>query len=189
MSRHAVLLAAILCCIALAVHAGVARAHEEITVGDYTVEIGWQNEPPQAWEENALVLHIVHTNGGQPVVDAAGLTVTLAYGGQEKLLALQPMEEAGTFSAPVVPTLAGQYAVFLGGTLGGAQVDAVIEPEEVGFGNGDRSAVEETQLFPQVTPAPQDAGSAEWNWVLYVGIGIGLLVLLFAPFQILRPRR
>ena len=38
--------------------APVARAHETITVGNFTVEYGWVNEPPVAGQPNAVVINI-----------------------------------------------------------------------------------------------------------------------------------
>ena len=189
MNRRLIGIAGILCLLVLGTHVQEVRAHEEITIGDYTVEVGWQNEPPVAWQENALVLHIVRTSDGQPLADASGLTVTISYGGQEKRLTLWSMEEPGAFSAPVIPTVAGKYTLFFGGTLGGVAVDAHMDPEEVGFGNGDRSAADESLQFPIVTQSSENAESNGSNWILYAGIAIGLLILLFIPFQILKPRR
>lgn len=189
MNRHSILLACILCLIALATPVGSVRAHEEITIGDYTVEVGWQNEPPIAWQENAIVLHIVHASDGQPIEDVSSLTLSIAYGGYEKELSLQPLEESGEFSAPVIPTVAGTYTIFLGGTLGDTPVDAHMEPEEVAFGSGERSNADESLQFPDTRVAPQASPQDGRNWLLYAGIAVGLLVLLFVPFQILRPRR
>src|SRR5512134_2541224 len=40
-----------------------ALAHEEITVGNYVIEYGWQEEPPVAGRPNAIVLAIGGAEG------------------------------------------------------------------------------------------------------------------------------
>jgi hypothetical protein len=70
-----------------------AFAHTSITVGDYTVEIGWVNEPAIVGQQNAIVVNVSTTSDDQPVEDVSALTVAVSYGGQSKTLTLQPLGE------------------------------------------------------------------------------------------------
>jgi len=66
----------------------LALAHEGVTIGDYEIEIGWINEPPIVGQQNAIIVNVSNTSGGdaRPVEDVSTLTVTISYGGQVKLL-------------------------------------------------------------------------------------------------------
>jgi len=118
--KQALWLSGLLALIALILNFQLTLAHESITVGDYTLEVGWLNEPPVAGQNNAIVVHVLTTSDNQPVEDVSSLTVTISYGGQNKTLTLEPVDEhsPGQFIAPIVPTVPGQYAVIFGGRLG-----------------------------------------------------------------------
>src|SRR6186997_1097056 len=117
MKKRNLSIAGLICLIALALNFQLALAHQSITVGDYTLEIGWLSEPPIVGQQNAIVVNVSTTSGGQPVEDVSSLTVTVSYGGQDKTLTLQPLGEdtPGQFVAPIVPTVPGQYTIKLGG--------------------------------------------------------------------------
>jgi hypothetical protein len=122
---------ALIVLLALLTHYQVAFAHEGITVGDYGLEVGWVNEPPVVGQQNAIIVNV--SNKSEPVEDVSALTVTVSYGDQNKLLTLQPLGEdtPGQFVAPILPTVAGQYTIVLGGKLGDTDVNVSVEPEEV----------------------------------------------------------
>jgi hypothetical protein len=149
-------------------------AHEAITVGEYTIEIGWLNEPPIAGQQNAIVVNVSRTSDEQPVEDVSGLTVTVSYGGQEKLLTLQPLGEdtPGQFIAPILPTVPGQYMLKLGGSLGDTPADVEVEPEEV--------EPADTLEFPSIESTNQSASTAAMNWLIYLSLLIGLIALVLA---------
>jgi hypothetical protein len=147
-----------------------ALAHETVTVGDYEIEFGWLNEPPIVGSQNAIVVNVFNTSSGEeePVEDVSSLTVAISYGGQDKMLTLQPLGEdtPGQFVAPVVPTVAGEYTLIFGGKLGDTDVnDVQAHPEEV------QSA--DILQFPKVESANQSAGTG--NWLAGLGILIGLI--------------
>lgn len=156
-----------------------ALAHESITVGEYTLEIGWLNEPAIAGQQNAIVVNVSTTSDEQPVEDVSGLTLGIAYGNQEKSLTLQSLGEdtPGQFTAPIVPTIAGKYTIQFGGTLGSTAVDAAVEPEEV--------QPVDTIQFPSLADASQqsaNSGAGDWlTWLSVllglVGIGLGVTAL------------
>jgi hypothetical protein len=149
-------------------------AHETITIGNYEIEVGWVNEPPIVGQQNGIVVNVSDTSNGdaQPVEDVSALTVSVSYGGQEKILTLQPLGEdtPGQFVAPILPTVAGQYTVKLGGNLGNTAVNAEVEPEEV--------ASADTLQFPGVEPAAQNTSAGMESWLIYLSLLIGLIALV-----------
>ena len=169
MSKRNLFIAGFVCLMALLFNAQGALAHEAVTIGDYTLEIGWLSEPPIVGQQNAIVVNVFTTSDEQPVEDISGLTVTVLYGGQEKLLTLQPLREdtPGQFTAPILPTVPGQYTLKLGGSLGGTPADVEAEPEEV--------APADTLQFPSVESTDQSASAAAVNWMNYLSLLIGLI--------------
>lgn len=182
MSRRSFGIAGLLCLIALILNFQLALAHESITVGDYTLEIGWLSEPPIVGQQNAIVVNVSTTSDGQPVEDVSGLTVAVSYGGQDKTLTLQPLgeETPGQFVAPILPTVAGQYTVKLGGTLGDAAVDTQVDPEEVGSAD--------TLQFPSVESAQPNADLGMMHWLIYVSLLIGLIALILGVMALRKSR-
>ena len=167
----------------------LALAHEPITVGDYTLEIGWLSEPPIVGGQNAIVVNVSTTSDGQPVEDVSSLTVTVSYGGQNKTLTLQPLGEdtPGQFIAPILPAVLGQYTIKLGGALGDTAVNAEVEPEEV------QSA--DTLQFPSVASAAsassseQSADLGTMHWLIYISLLVGLTALVLAVMALRSSRR
>ena len=151
-----------------------ALAHESITVGDYEIEIGWVNEPAIAGQQNAIAVNVTNTSSEKPVEDVSSLTVTVSYGGQSKELTLQPLgeETPGQFAAPILPAVAGEYTLKLGGNLGETAVDAEVHPEEV--------LPADTLQFPSLEAADQSANTTNagaTNWLIYLSLLIGLISL------------
>ena len=150
----------------------LAFAHESITVGDYTLEIGWLSEPPIVGQQNAIVVNVSTTADQQPVEDVSTLTVTISYGGQTKTLTLQPLGEdtPGQFVAPILPTVPGEYTVILGGKLVNTTVDAETHVEEV------QPAA--TLQFPNVNSEQQSADLGVMHWLIYLSLMIGMIALI-----------
>jgi hypothetical protein len=172
MKKQTLWLSGLLALMALILNFQFALAHESITVGDYTLEVGWLNEPPVAGQNNAIVVHVSTTSDEQPVEDVSSLTVTISYGGQNKTLTLKPVDEhsPGEFMAPVVPTVPGQYTVIFGGRLGESTfVDVQVEPEEV--------QPADTLAFPNTAPEDQGTNVGIMNWLIYLSLLIGLIAL------------
>ena len=183
MKRQTLWLAGLFAFFALILNFQLALAHESITVGDYTLEIGWLNEPPVVGQSNAIVVHVSTASDGQPVEDVSSLTVTISYGGQDKTLTLEAVDEhsPGQFMAPVVPTVPGQYTVKIGGSLGETTfVDVQVEPEEV--------QPADTLQFPNVDSAQQTIDSGMINWLLYLSLLIGMIALVLAVMALRRAR-
>jgi hypothetical protein len=101
-------------------------AHISKTLGNFTVEVGWSNEPPLVGEINNA---IVQVNKGTesnftPVRNALSeMYVLVKYGGVTKTLDFKPSEQsAGLYQAEMIPTRLGSYSLVLNGTLQGQSI-------------------------------------------------------------------
>jgi hypothetical protein len=109
-----------------------ALAHEETDFGDIKVVAGWVNEPPLANQLNGIILMVSQVSNGQPVNNApAQLDVTLQKGADNMPLNFQPTEEAGSYTATILPTQPGQYAVVMQGAVAGQAINGQIQIEDV----------------------------------------------------------
>ena len=171
MNKKNLWIAGLISLVALVLNFQLALAHESVTIGDYEIEIGWVNEPPIVRQQNAIVVNVSNTSGGdaQPVEDVSSLTVTVSYGGQSKALILQPLGEdtPGQFVAPILPTIPGLYTITLGGTLGDTSVNVDVQPEEV--------QPADILQFPKVESSGQNSDSATKDWLLWLALLIGLV--------------
>jgi hypothetical protein len=107
-------------------------AHEEVVMGDISIVAGWVDEPPLLNQLNGIVLIITQVSNGQPVNNAlAQADIILQKGAETRPLEFQPTEEAGTYTATILPTQTGQYAIVMRGTIAGQAIDGQIEIEDV----------------------------------------------------------
>ena len=107
-------------------------AHEEVVMGDISIVAGWVDEPPLVDQLNGIVLIVTQVSNGQPVNNAlAQADITLQKGAETRPLEFQPTEEAGTYTATILPTQTGQYAIVMQGTIAGQAIDGQIEIEDV----------------------------------------------------------
>jgi hypothetical protein len=132
MEKFALFLGALLLLSLLAFNPGPVVAHEEVTFGDITIVGGWVDEPPLVNELNGIILNMTQVSSGQPVNNAlAQLDVTLQKGADSRPLEFQPSEESGAYTATILPTQTGQYAIVMRGTIAGQAIDGQIEIEDV----------------------------------------------------------
>jgi hypothetical protein len=132
MEKVALFLAVTLLLSFLAFNPGPVLAHEEVSFGDINVVAGWVDEPPLVNQLNGVLLIITQVSNGQPVNNAlAQVDVNLQKGSETRPLEFQPSEEAGTYTATILPTQTGQYAVVMRGTIAGQAIDGQIEIEDV----------------------------------------------------------
>jgi hypothetical protein len=118
--------------IAIAIDYRPAMAHVEMVTGDIRIVAGWLNEPPILDQLNDVVLIITRVSDGQPINNALSqVVVTLNKGTQSKSLQFQPTEESGTYTATILPTEPGQYAVVMNGTIAGQAIEGQTEIEDV----------------------------------------------------------
>lgn len=124
-----------------------AAAHTRVELGPYVLILGWEQEPVVVGERNALLLEV--TKDDEPV---EGLESTLdfvvLYGGQTFTGNLNPTTTPGLYAAEILPTVRGQYAVELSGSIEDLQVNEIVEPEEV--------LPAEVLQFPESPPDTRD---------------------------------
>ncbi len=172
----AVLLAFILALIAVP----ATHAHVRVEVGPYVVVVGWLAEPPVVGERNSITVEI--SEDGQPVTDAAAtLNVELRYGPESSRANLQPTAVPGLYTVDIFPTVRGQYAVRLFGSLGETAVDETVRPEEVFPASNIQ--------FPEPMPDPRELQREittletelqTMRTLTYVALAVGVVSLLLA---------
>ena len=132
MDKVALFLAAKLLLSFLAFNTNSAVAHEEVVIGNISIVGGWVDEPPLVNQLNDIVMIITNVSNGQPINNAiAQLEVTLQKGTESRPLEFQPAEEAGTYTATILPTQTGQYAIVMRGTIAGQAIDGQMQIEDV----------------------------------------------------------
>jgi hypothetical protein len=132
MGKVALFLAATLFLSFLAFNLRPVLAHEEMVIGNVRIVTGWVNEPPLVNQLNGIVITITNVSNDQPINNAlAQLDITVNKGTENKSLDFQPTEEAGVYTATLLPTQTGQYTVVMRGMIAGQAIDAQIEIEDV----------------------------------------------------------
>jgi len=182
--------------------APAASGHVVRTVGPYTFEIGWGNEPPLAGFENFVEVAVAEADG-DPVVDlgrSAGVEVT--FGDARTVVPLTATEEPGEFRATLVPTRPGTYgfrvdatvdgrAVSTGATCSEGTFDCVIPASEAQFPVEDPSVGEVAERIdsslPRAEQAADDADSAKR--IAIAAIVVAALALAGAVAIAIRGRR
>ena len=110
-------------------------AHNTISVDKYSIEIGWQDEPPLVSQQNAITFEftIDEGNGVSSGVPNAfkDLTATIKSGSVEKQLDILSGERTGQYYAKIIPTQVGPLTVELKGTLNGVDVNEQVKVEDV----------------------------------------------------------
>jgi hypothetical protein len=154
MEKLTIFLAATVLLSFLAFNLQPVLAHEEVMFGDIRIVGGWENEPPLVNQLNGIVLMISQVSNGQPVNNAlAQLDITLQKGAESIPLNFQPTEEAGSYTATILPTQTGQYAIVMRGTVAGQAINGQIEIEDV----------EDTARFTFPPVASTEGGSSSSN--------------------------
>jgi hypothetical protein len=132
MEKVALFLVVILILLFLPFNLRPALAHEEVVFGDIRIVGGWVNEPPLINQLNGILVTMTFVSNGQPINNAfAQLDITLQKGTETRPLDFQPSEEAGTYTATILPTQTGQYAIVMRGTVAGQAIDGQIQIEDV----------------------------------------------------------
>jgi hypothetical protein len=180
MNKKSLFIASALAIIALVFSFKNAYAHTTVHVGDYDLEIGWVDEPAIVGQRNAIVVNVENTTAPDAEVDVSNLTVSITYGGQTKVLGLEPLSEDTTnqYIAPILPTIRGQYTLQLRGQLDNTDINEDVQPEEV--------AASDALAFPsQAQTETQNSGSGWSQWLSIIAFISGLagLVLGFLAFQ------
>jgi len=137
MSRRTTVAAAVVAVLLVPLLAVPASAHEEHTVANYTLEVGFGTEPGYAGVTNSV--QVMVRNNGKPVTDIKGLKVAVSTGDAEpRQMALEPyfgddFGEPGDYRAFFIPTAPGAYTFKLTGSLGGKKIDQSYTSIKDGF--------------------------------------------------------
>ena len=115
---------------------GGASAHEERTIGEYEVEVGFNEEPALVNQLNGVFLSVMKE--GVPV---EGLDVSLKVevivggGAAKKDFSFQAVEgEPGSYVAAFLPTVVGDYTFRIFGEIDGTAIDESFESGPVRLG-------------------------------------------------------
>ena len=152
---------------------GIALAHTGVNAGNYELEVGWVDEPAVVGQRNAIVVNVSDTTAPDKEVDISKLLVTVSYGGQTKVLTLQPLGEdtKNQYVAPIIPALIGEYTVLLRGKLADTDVNADVVVEEV----TSADALSFPSALAQAQPAAVHLG--DWLGICALGVALAALVL------------
>ena len=101
-------------------------AHISKTFGNFTVGVGWSNEPSLVGEINNAIVQVNKgtESNSTPVRNALDeMYILVKYGGVTKTLDFKPSEQsAGLYQAEMIPTRLGSYSLVLNGTLQGQSI-------------------------------------------------------------------
>ena len=170
-----------------------AAAHEVRPVGggNYSMTVGFLNEPTYLGLENGLFVNIVQIGGANEPVE--GLHETLqaevVFGASTKPLTLTPLEGSpGSYVARFIPTRTGDYTFHITGTIADQSVDEEFRSSPSTF---DSVQPADAAQFPDPVPAGSDLATAlsdaeddaaSARTLATIGIGIGAFGLLIALF-------
>ena len=113
-----------------------ASAHLSKTIGNVTLELGWQTEPALTGQMNGADLSVFTGSSNKPnyVINAmANMETTLVYGNANKKLEFLPSPTTeGHYLAPILPTKEGTYVVQFKGKIQDQSIDTTINLDDVG---------------------------------------------------------
>lgn len=176
-----------------------ALAHERREVDKYTLVVGWSEEPALEGVPNAVFLRVTETASGRAVEGLeATLSVTVTFGGitevhEPQLRAVRGTP--GTYTAPMIPTRAGDYTFRFAGRVEDLAVDERFEsgpqrfdpiraagdlqyPDKIGGMSG---------LADQV--ASLDERLQLWRFAVIGAGGFSLTAMVIAIAALVRTRR
>ncbi|HEY3341808.1 MAG TPA: hypothetical protein VGK81_07310 [Anaerolineae bacterium] len=170
-----------------------ALAHQSKELGDYDVEVGFQNEPAIAGQMNAIEF-FASTRSGQKV---AGLEKTVKFeaqaGGKTRSIDIAPVNgDPGHYLGAFMPTLVGDYVFHMTGKINDLAVD---EPFESGPGRFSPVTSAEDVQFPNALPgtdqlaaqiAIQDAKINQAQTFGVVGIVVGVIGIALGGIGLLK---
>jgi hypothetical protein len=169
----------------LLVGIGVASAHEQRDVGEYTFTVGFLEEPVFTGQKSGLDLRVAR--GEEPV---EGLEETLraevSFSGQSRELEISPVfGQPGAYRSVFFPTAAGPYSFHVTGDIEGTPIDETFSSGPDTFGEvedvaGGQFPVQYPATGDVVRDAEAGADAATTATIGLVLGGAGLLVGLVA---------
>ncbi len=162
-----------------------ALAHEERTVGAYSMEVGFIGEPVYTGQKSGLEFSVFQA--AEPVEGLADtLKAQVTFRGTTRDLPVSARaEEPGWYESVFFPTAAGPYTFHIYGTIRETAVDETFTSSPDGFGEVQNQAAGQ---FPIQYPATGDVArnaqqGATAGGMATIGLvvgGAGLLVALVA---------
>jgi hypothetical protein len=109
--------------LATLVGVSAASAHEQRDVGDYTLTVGFLEEPVYTGQKSGLDLRVAR--GDEPVEGLeATLQAEVTFDGQSRDLEISPVfGQPGAYQSVFFPTAAGPYTFHVTGGIDGTPVD------------------------------------------------------------------
>jgi hypothetical protein len=145
--------------------APAAAAHAHVHVGDFSLAIGWMNEPTFVGQPNGIEV-FVEDHDENPVTDLGdeSLSLVVSTDGQDSptmaLTAAFSIEGGfgtpGQYTAPLIPTTPGAYTLHITGTIHDQAVDVSITSGEETFSSVQGSSDIE---FPVKVPSLADVAT------------------------------
>lgn len=136
-------------------------AHGANEAAGYELTVGFLVEPAYVGQLNGLDLVVSEAGSGNKIDGLAGsLKAEVILGEERRELALEPQAgRAGAYTAPVLPTLPGNYAWRIVGEVKGTPIDVTLEPGPDTFD----PVLEAAELdFPPVSqPVSPDSAQSE----------------------------
>jgi hypothetical protein len=182
------LIGATVALIALVLTVGLASAHEHKTVGDYTLTVGFLNEPSIDEQPNGLDFRVAQGTGdsAKPVEGLAStIKAEVKFGGQTMPLTLSPVFNVpGSYKANFIPTAPGTYTFHISGTINNTPVDETFVSGPDTFSDvEDASAMQfptKVDSVAAVSQTAHDAGDTADSARLFgiIGIVVGVLGLI-----------
>jgi hypothetical protein len=175
-------LAFLLAALLLPLSASVALAHGRTTVGDYTLIIGFREEPAFQSEANALDLLVTNTKTSEKINGLAdSLKAEIGFGSAKQELKLRPqVGRDGAYTAYVVPSVPGNYTWHIFGSIKGTPVDISMTSSPTTFS----AITSKNELsFPsaEISPATLQAQAAATAqlaqralFVAFIGTALGI---------------
>ena len=168
--------ASLAACLALLGLGQVVSAHGATQVGDYTVVIGFHDEPVYVGLPNALDLFVTNSKTNAKVNGLENtLKAEIIFGSSKRELTLVPQEDLdGAYTAFILPTRAGDYTWHIFGAIENTPVDVSMTSSPTTFESADPLS---SIAFPDSSVAPSSGGTA--LFVGAAGVVLGLAGLVF----------
>jgi hypothetical protein len=142
-----------------------AAAHAHVPLGDYSLTIGWVNEPTYVGVPNGIEVFI-EAGDGQPVTDLAAGDLMVVVSTVDAETAPLPLEPGfsieggfgtpGSYEAELMPTTPGDYTFHFTGSIGDQPVDLELTSGEDTFSTVQSSSEIE---FPVKVPTLADVAT------------------------------
>ena len=186
--------AAVLAATLAAVAAPLALAHEARTLGAYSIEVGFIDEPVFVGQKSGLEFGVMKSEAPVEGLDAT-LKATVTFGAKTLDLPITAREEQpGWYQSEFIPTQAGPYTFHLTGSIDGQAVDESFTSSPTGFNEVQDTAAGQFPIqFPSqadLVAQAQRGADAAAQLPLALGLGAaGLIAGLLALGVSLASRR